>query len=195
MVIHMRTAVALLIAASLSLAGCSSADEDETVTETTATTSVDDIRIASGSFTVGSPVPELPPSPQGVPAATAPAGPFGIADVRVDQGGVVFTFFGDGVVNYVGRYVDAATAYGDDAKIDVPGTSILQLDLISSPSPEPGSTVRPTVLDSIYPGVESFQTVEPSNGVTQAFIGTAADRPSFTVTSEQDPPSLRVAVV
>nr|WP_296773638.1 hypothetical protein [Rhodococcus sp. (in: high G+C Gram-positive bacteria)] len=191
----MRTGVALLIAASLVLAGCSSADEDETVTETTATTTVDDIRIASGSFTVGSPAPVLPPSILGVPATTTPPSPFGISDVRIDESGVVFTFFGDGVVNYVGRYVDAAVTYDDNAEVDVPGTSILQIDLISSPSPESGSTARPVILDSIDPGIVSCRTVEPSDGVTQAFIGTSVDRPHFTVTSEQDPPSVRVSVI
>ncbi|MDJ0395247.1 hypothetical protein QMK17_18125 [Rhodococcus sp. G-MC3] len=190
----MRTGVALLCAAGLLLAACSTEDTTETITQSTAPQTVDDVRIASGSFTVGSPVPEVAPSPQGIPATTTPPGPFGISDVRMDRGGVVFTFFGDGVVNYVGHYVDAAVTYGDNATLDVPGTSILQLDLISSPSPEPGSTVRPTVLDSMHTGVESFQTAEPSSGVTQAFIGTSADRPNFTVTSQQDPPTLTVAV-
>lgn len=186
-VVSMRTAVMLLAAASMLFTACS-IEESEIANETSVEHSVDRIRIASGSFTVGHPSPHAQPTGTQAPTAT-----FGISEVQRQDETVVFTFFGEGVVNYVGRYVDEAVTLDSGATVDVPGTSILQLDLISAPSPERG-TDRP-VASGAGGGIVSVQTTDPADGVTQAFIGTSTDRPNFTVTTQQNPPALIVAVL
>ncbi|WP_241483675.1 AMIN-like domain-containing (lipo)protein [Rhodococcoides fascians] len=191
----MRAGVALLAAASLFLASCSS-NEVQSETESTTEVTAADLRLVSGSFTVGSPVLETPPPFHGLPSDSTPTAPgdedgdFGIADVQVVDARAVFTFAGEGVINYVGRYVDSAATYaGGD--LDVPGTSILQVDLISSPSADPGNDVE-VAADG---GIRSLLTSSATAGVVQAFVGTGSERPDFTVTTESDPPTLIVTVL
>lgn len=191
-------AVAPLLAVCTLLAGCST-ERPQTTSETTVEHQFREVHFASGSLVVGSPTTPEATTVPGAPARES-SDPepspteFGIADVRLEDGRAVVTFFGDGVVNYVGRYVDEALMYTGDVSIDVPGQSILQLDLISSPAPPSGSTNRPKV-EFAGDGVVSVQSAESSDGVTQTFIGTSTDRPEFTVSTSQDPPSLVVAIV
>lgn len=195
----MRTGVALLAAASLLLGACSSGESQDSASETTAEQAVAHVQLASGSMTVGNPPEEIPPPfhgapPEQTPTSTAePASAFGMTDVQVQDGAAVFSFAGDGVVNYVASYVDKAVTSGSGATVDVQGTSILQVDLISSPSAQslPHETALPDQLGSIV----SVNTTDPSDGVTQAFIGTSSERPDFTVSVQQDPPAVVVRVL
>ena len=180
----MRTGVALLATAALVSAGCST-DESETAGESTVASTTQNVRFVSGSVTFGTPPPTA--------TAEEPAD-FGISDVRLEDGRVMVTFFGDGVVNYVGHYVDEAAVMSSNDVLDVPGTSILQLDLISAPAPASGSTVRQLQSNSASTGIVSVQTAEPSDGVTQSFLGTSANRPDFTVTVQPNSPTLVIAV-
>lgn len=175
----MRTGVALLATAAFVSAGCS-AGESATAGETIVTTVTENIRFVSGSVTFGTPSPT--------------SADFGISDVRLEDGRAMVTFFGDGVVNYVGHYVDEAAVISSSDVLDMPGTSILRLDLISSPAPASGSTVHELQSNSTSPGIVSMQTVEPSGGVTQTFLGTSAHRPDFTVTVQPGSPTLVIAV-
>lgn len=168
----MRTPVTLLLAASLVLGGCASDPLPE------APTSPQEVRFASGSIGVGTST-----SPPETHDARLDA-------VRIDDGQVVLTFAGDGTVNYVGWYVDEARPYNDTAQthndtarpLEVPGASILQLDLISSAAPsEAEKAVRPTSDGDI-----SVRVAAPQDGVVQVFVGIAADRPEFTVSTGPD---------
>ncbi|MGB2948923.1 MAG: hypothetical protein WBB99_08355 [Rhodococcus sp. (in: high G+C Gram-positive bacteria)] len=180
----MRTPVTLLLAASLVLGGCASDPLPE------APTSPQEVRFASGSIGVGTSIP---------PPETHDAR---MDAVRIDDGQVVLTFAGDGTVNYVGWYVDEARPYNDTARpldtprhlndtarpldtaqpLEVPGASILQLDLISSAAPsEAEKAVRPTSDGDI-----SVRVAAPQDGVVQVFVGIAADRPEFTVSTGPD---------
>ncbi|OLT36126.1 hypothetical protein BJF84_10860 [Rhodococcus sp. CUA-806] len=62
----------------------------------------------------------------------------------------------------------------------MPGASILQLDLISSIAPSE-KAVRPTSDGDI-----SVRVAAPQEGVVQVFVGIAADRPEFTVSTGPD---------
>lgn len=190
----MRTGAAVLVVTAFTLVACGGNEAETTESAgVSSEVSVDSIRIASGSMSVGNPAPTTPPAtPRSSPSP--PSEDFGISDVRLENGHAVVTFFGDGVVNYVGRYVDSATVYGRGDVLDVPGSSILQLDLIAAPSPIPGSSTRPVQSAPDADGIVSIQTTEPSSGVTQSFLGTSTDRPQFTVTPQQNPPSLIVSV-
>ncbi|MBY6412257.1 hypothetical protein HQ346_10635 [Rhodococcus sp. BP-252] len=192
----MRTAAAL-VAAALLVAGCSGDQNTSTEAETEPSTT-HQVYYASGSMTVGYPTPAPPPtgSPSVVPGFVdqPPDSTFTIADVRIADGTAVFTFDGDGVVNYVARYVDEAAVYGSDQTVDVPGRSILQLDLITDPSADTTQMVRSTVTAPEAEGPVFVHTAQASEGVFQAFIGTSVDRSDIVVVPQQNPPTLTVSV-
>lgn len=195
----MRTGVALL-AAVLLAAGCSNSDAGDASGEDPIEQPTRDVEFASGSLTVGNPRINTTPAvelPSVVPGETTPAtaGTFSLDDVRLEDGAAVFSFGGDGVVNYVARYVDEAVLYGTTAAIDVAGRSILQLDLITDPSADTTPATGPALQQSGSDGIVDVHTAEASEGVSQAFIGIASDRPKFTIHTHPDPPSLTVAII
>ncbi|SNT30550.1 AMIN-like domain-containing (lipo)protein [Rhodococcoides kyotonense] len=195
----MRTAATLVVAALL-VAGCSSGDPQPSADpQPKAETSAHSVHFASGSLTVGSPT--RAPAPTGSPSVIPgfidqpPSSTFTISDVRLDGGAAVFTFDGDGVVNYVARYVDEPAVYGSDARVDVPGRSILQLDLITDPTADTDPAYQSTVSVPDADGAMFVHTAQASEGVFQSFIGTSVDRSDIVVVPQQNPPSLTVSVI
>ncbi len=142
-------------------------------------------------------VTELPPSLDG--ARFPGASPVGVTDVVLGASSTVeFRLAGDGPVSYTVRYVDEAVRYATSEPMAVPGRSVLQVDL-SGTSTDSDDTF------SLYAGPERIRSDAASavvsvdflagpGGISQAFVGVAADRPEFTVTTTEEPAAVIVTV-
>ena len=208
---HRRAPLVLSVVGSLALgllAGCSGEDGSMPVDEVSAGTNYTTV---TGSLVVGDPMPnpgptvealppavtELPPSLDG--ARFPGASPVGVTDVVLGASSTVeFRLAGNGPVSYTVRYVDEAVRYATSEPMAVPGRSVLQVDL-SGTSTDSDDTF------SLYAGPERIRSDADSavvsvdfladpGGISQSFIGVAADRPEFTVTTTEEPAAVIVTV-
>lgn len=161
----------------------------------------------TGSIVVGEPesapeptaVPELPLVVDGGGAAPL-RGQAVIADVILGADGrsVEYRLAGDGALAYVVRYVDQAVRHRTSEPMAIPGRSILQIDFS-------GIAVASEDADGAYEGPEcsrgsegaaigSVDFLAAPDGISQSFLGVAAERPGFTVTSTDEPAAVIVSV-
>lgn len=208
---HRRAPLALSVAGSLTLgllAGCAGEDGSVPVEEVSAGTNYTTV---TGSLLVGDPmsnpgptvealppaVAELPPSLDG--ARFPSASPVGVTDVVFEDSSTVeFRLAGNGPVSYTVRYVDEAVRYATSEPVAVPGRSVLQVDL-SGTSTDSGDTFSPyagpeRVRGGADSAVVSVDFLADPGGISQAFVGVAADRPEFTVTTTEEPAAVIVTV-
>lgn len=208
---HRRSPLALWVVGSLALgllAGCAGEDGSGRVDEVSAGTNYVTV---TGSLVVGDPVTdpgptvdapppvvtELPPSLDG--ARFPSASPVGVTDVVFEGSStVLFRLAGNGPVSYTVRYVDEAVRYATSEPLAVPGRSVLQVDL-SGTSTDSDGTFSPytgpeRVRGSEGSAVVSVDFLADPGGISQAFVGVAADRPEFTVTTTEEPAGVIVTV-
>ncbi|WP_143546254.1 AMIN-like domain-containing (lipo)protein [Rhodococcoides fascians] len=208
---HRRSPLALWVVGSLALgllAGCAGEDGSGRVDEVSAGTNYVTV---TGSLVVGDPVShpgptveapppvvtELPPSLDG--ARFPSASPVGVTDVVFEGSStVIFRLAGNGPVSYTVRYVDEAVRYATSEPLAVPGRSVLQVDL-SGTSTDSDGTFSPytgpeRVRGSEGSAVASVDFLADPGGISQAFVGVAADRPEFTVTTTEEPAAVIVTV-
>ncbi|MEV6429302.1 hypothetical protein [Nocardia sp. NPDC051463] len=189
----MRTRMVLAAAAAAALlAGC---DDDGTATSDSPTTS-------AASTLVDATPRSAPPDAQ--PKRGKPSGDAGltVTDIRIGhQPGfdrVVYTLSGVGAPGWIVQYTDRAVQDGSGKIIDVAGRSILEVQIIGSAypfdsgvtpyaGPDPATDPSAAVVKGVYrSGV--FE------GTTQSFIGVNADRPSFSVTTLDNPTRLVIDI-
>lgn len=208
---HRRSPLALWVVGSLALgllAGCAGEDGSGPVDEVSAGTNY---MTVTGSLVVGDPmsgpapptealppaVTELPPSLDG--ARFPSPSPVGVTDVVIEESSTVeFRLAGNGPVSYTVRYVDEAVRYATSEPVAVPGRSVLQVDL-SGTSTDSGDTFSPyagpeRVRGGADSAVVSVDFRADPGGISQAFVGVAADRPEFTVTTTEEPAAVIVTV-
>ncbi|MDV8020858.1 hypothetical protein [Rhodococcus sp. IEGM 1330] len=210
-----RASVALSAVGSLILGfvtGCSGADGSGPVDEVSAGTNYTTV---TGSLVVGDhmsgpgpPTEALPPAelpvvpelPESLDGARFPSGsPVGVTDVVFEESSTVeFRLGGNGPVSYTVRYVDEAVRYATSEPLAVPGKSVLQVDL-SGTSTDSGDTFSPyagpeRVRGGADSAVVSVDFLADPGGISQSFIGVAADRPEFTVTTTEEPAAVIVTV-
>lgn len=208
---HRRASLALSAVGSLLigvLAGCSGDDGSDPVEEVSAGTNYTTI---AGSLVVGDPrsgpvpptealppaVAELPPSLEG--ARFPGASPVGVTDVVLGASSTVESrLAGNGPVSYTVRCVDEAVRYATSEPMAVPGRSVLQVDL-SGTSTDSGDTLSlyagpERIRGDADSGVVSVDFLADPGGISQAFIGVAADRPDFTVVTTEEPAAVIVTV-
>ena len=111
---------------------------------------------------------------------------------------VVFRLAGNGPVSFTVRYVDEAIRYGTSEPLALPGRSVLQVDL-SGTSTDSDDTFSPyagpeRVRGGADSAVASVDFLADPGGISQSFIGVAADRPEFTVTTTEEPAAVIVTV-
>ena len=209
-----RARVALSVVGSLLLgvlAGCSGADGSGRVDEVPAAANYTTV---TGSLVVGDPLsgpgtpteaptavlPVVPELPESLDGARFPSrSPVGVTDVVLEGSStVVFRLAGNGPVSFAVRYVDEAIRYGTSEPLALPGRSVLQVDL-SGTSTDSDDTFSPyagpeRVRGGADSAVASVDFLADPGGISQSFIGVAADRPEFTVTTTEEPAAVIVTV-
>lgn len=208
---HRRSPLALWVVGSLALgllAGCAGEDGSGPVDEVSAGTNYVTV---TGSLVVGDPVSDPVPTVEAPPPAVTElplsldgarfpgASPVGVTDVVFEGSSTVeFRLAGNGPVSYTVRYVDEAVRYATSEPLAVPGRSVLQVDL-SGTSTDSDGTFSPytgpeRVRGSEDSAVVSVDFLADPGGISQAFVGVAADRPEFTVTTTEEPAGVIVTV-
>ncbi|OZE29006.1 hypothetical protein CH256_15385 [Rhodococcus sp. 05-2254-6] len=208
---HRRAPVALSVVGSLILgfvAGCAGAGGSGPVDEVSADTNYTTV---TGSLVVGDPMSNPRPTVEALPPAVTElplsldgarfpgASPVGVTDVVfAESAAVEFRLAGNGPVSYTVRYVDEAIRYGTSEPLAVPGRSVLQVDL-SGTSTDSDDTFSPyagpeRVRGDAESTIVSADFLADPGGISQAFIGVAADRPAFTVTTTEEPAAVVVTV-
>ncbi|MDV6229294.1 AMIN-like domain-containing (lipo)protein [Rhodococcus cercidiphylli] len=207
---HRRAPVALSAVGSLllgSAAGCAGAGGSGPVDEVSADTNYTTV---TGSLVVGDPMSNPRPTVEALPPAVTElspildgarfpgASPVGVTDVLVEEFSVEFGLAGNGPVSYTVRYVDEAIRYGTSEPLAVPGRSVLQVDLSGTSTDSDDTFSSYAGPERVRGGAESaiasVDFLADPDGISQAFVGVAADRPAFTVTTTEEPAAVVVTV-
>ncbi|MGY1855367.1 AMIN-like domain-containing (lipo)protein [Modestobacter sp. SYSU DS0290] len=202
------TSPVLLLAAALLAGGCGQGESAGTGTAASGGTTSGAPATTTGAVpdpgtqSAGVPTDEPADVPSGTGAATGdPAGAEGltVTSVRVgDHEGferVVFELAGSGTPGWQVEYVDAPTAQGSGAPVDVPGEAYLQVVLTGTSYPyETGAEelARGPVASGTGP-VEGVVYDATFEGRSVAWIGTSGRLP-FRVSALSDPSRLVVDV-
>lgn len=189
-------------------AGCAGAGGSGPVDEVSADTNYTTV---TGSLVVGDPMSNPRPTVEALPPAVTElppildgarfpgASPVGVTDVVfAESAAVEFRLAGNGPVSYTVRYVDEAIRYGTSEPLAVPGRSVLQVDL-SGTSTDSDDTFSSyagpeRVRGDAESSIVSVDFLADPGGISQAFVGVAADRPAFTVTTTEEPAAVVVTV-
>ncbi|MGO4616245.1 hypothetical protein AB4305_18380 [Nocardia sp. 2YAB30] len=167
----------------------------------------------NGGTTPGAPLASIPgPSAEATPATPENAQPkrgtasddagLTVTNIRLGhQPGfdrVVYELGGKGTPGWLVQYADHAVQDGSGNPVEVAGRSILEVRILGSAYPfdsgvTPYSGPDPAV-DPSAPGVAGVYRTMVFEGTTQSFIGVAADRPAFAVSTLSNPTRLVVDI-
>ncbi|MGY1843406.1 AMIN-like domain-containing (lipo)protein [Modestobacter sp. SYSU DS0875] len=196
---------AVLLTASLLLAGCGQGESTDTDTAASGgTTSSAPAPTATATSPAGTPDESAEPAdvPTGTAAASGdPAGAEGLTATAVRIGDhegferVVFELAGTGTPGWRVEYVDQPTSQGKGAPVDVPGEAYLQVILTGTSYPyETGAEeLAPGSVGSGTGPVEGVVYDGTFEGQSLAWIGTSGRLP-FRVSALSDPSRLVVDV-
>ncbi|MGI5223235.1 AMIN-like domain-containing (lipo)protein [Nocardia sp. CA-290969] len=203
----MRTGRVLVVTAMLAcLAGCADSGSTSPVSSSPANPGPPSAQAGTPGLPVPIPLPgEQMPAPDDTVPKQAEASPdamLTVTDIRMSRHAgfdrVEYFLGGPGTPGWSVWYTGRAVQDGSGRELDVAGESVLEVRITGSAYPfdsgaAPYAGPDPAV-DPAVPGVAGVYRTTVFEGITQSFIGVAADEPGFTVTSAAMPNRLVVDI-
>ncbi len=114
-----------------------------------------------------------------------------------DHDSAVLTFTGTAVPGWTAQYVTTPLQNGTGQVLALPGTSVLEVLILETPSPfssPAGYTGPPVVFDQATPQINTVQFSAQGAGITQVFVTINGNQPAFDVTALKNPTRIVIDV-
>lgn len=203
----MRTGRVLVVTAMLAcLAGCADSGSAPPVSSSTANPGPPSAQAGTPGLPVPIPLPgEQVPAPDDTVPKQAEASPdamLTVTDIRLSRHAgfdrVEYILGGPGTPGWSVWYTGRAVQDGSGRELEVAGASVLEVRITGSAYPF-DSGVAPyagpdPATDPAVPGIAGVYRTTVFEGITQSFVGVAADEPGFTVSTATMPNRLVVDI-